>query len=239
MSQAAVGRSAELRGEVGGRPLNEPTYVRIKQAIIADILAQRFTPGTQITIEMLTSRYKVSHMPIREALRQLEGEGVLVSQAHKGFRVEEITETYIDRIYDIRMAIEAVLARRAVERMTDDDIVDLRALHDQLIVDMRSVDRARASLTNIAFHKRLYAIADNPEAEQLLDGRTLIVRTFSLSFGGYRDADRPTVIGEHEAMIAGIAGRNPDAVTLAVLAHVAAARDRLKDRIRELQLLPP
>lgn len=217
------------------RPLNEPTYARIKQAIIADLLRGNFPPGTQITIEMLKARYKVSHMPIREALRQLEGEGVLVSAAHKGFRVEEITADYIRRIYDIRAAIEAVLARRAVEHMAEADIATLRAHHDKLIADMASEDRRLASLTNIAFHRRLYALAGNPEAEQLLDGRTLVVRTFSLSFGGYRDTDRAEVVSEHERIIAAIEARDAVACSAAVFDHVQAARDRLLERIEGLK----
>jgi DNA-binding GntR family transcriptional regulator len=225
--------------EAAPRPLNEPTYARIKQAIIADLLRSNFPPGTQITIEMLKARYKVSHMPIREALRQLEGEGVLVSTAHKGFRVEEITGDYIRRIYDIRAAIEAILARRAVERMTDDELAGLLDHHRRLLVDMNSVDRALASLTNIAFHRRLYAIAGNPEAEQLLDGRTLVVRTFSLSFGGYRNDDRPRVVIEHERIIAAIEARDAEGASRAVFDHVEGARDRLLDRIERLKHAAP
>ncbi|WP_285295287.1 GntR family transcriptional regulator [Aureimonas altamirensis] len=85
-------------------PLNEPTYQRVKRAIIGDLMRGDFNPGTHLTIDALTARYGVSHMPIREALRQLEGEGILVSLAHKGFRIEAISESYIRNIYDIALA---------------------------------------------------------------------------------------------------------------------------------------
>ena len=65
------------------RPLNEPTYLRIKRAIVADLIGAHFRPGDHLTIDMLTSRYRVSHMPIREALRQLEGEGIRVDGASR------------------------------------------------------------------------------------------------------------------------------------------------------------
>ena len=67
-------------------PLNEPTYLRVKRAIIGDLVSGHFTPGMHLTIDALTSRYGVSHMPIREALRQLEGEGILISIVHRGFQ---------------------------------------------------------------------------------------------------------------------------------------------------------
>ena len=110
------------RSPVGEFPLNEPTYLRVKRAIIGDLVSGQFTPGMHLTIDALTSRYGVSHMPIREALRQLEGEGILISIVHRGFRIEAITEAYIRNIYDIRVGIESMLAHRAVEKATDDDI---------------------------------------------------------------------------------------------------------------------
>jgi DNA-binding GntR family transcriptional regulator len=144
-------------------PLNEPTYLKIKKAIIADIVAGQFRPGDHLTIDMLTGRYGVSHMPIREALRQLEGEGILVSIAHRGFRLEEITETYIRNIYDIRVGIESLLARRAVEHAMVADIDELAAIHT-LFCDQILRSDPEATETNFLFHARLYALARNPEA---------------------------------------------------------------------------
>src|SRR5690606_19114216 len=131
--------------DAGTYPLNEPTYVRIKRAIIRDLFANVFAIGAPVTIEMLTSRYHVSHMPVREALRQLEGEGVVVSSAHKGFRFEAVTEGYIRNIYDIRVGIESMLARRAVEKANAADLADLERLHQKLVADMDAPDRRLAS----------------------------------------------------------------------------------------------
>ncbi|WP_061929997.1 GntR family transcriptional regulator [Aureimonas sp. AU22] len=208
-------------------PLNEPTYLRVKRAIIADLADGGFVPGTHLTIETLTSRYKVSHMPIREALRQLEGEGILISIAHRGFRIEAITEGYIRNIYDIRVGIESMLARRAVELASKDDIENIRAMHEDLNVLIRSAKPMVASRENIAFHERIYSIADNPEAETILEGRTRVVRTVADSLGGYHPDIVEDVIREHEAMVAAFERRDPAAAGQAVFDHVTAARDRL------------
>ena len=170
---------------VGEFPLNEPTYLRVKRAIIGDLVSGQFTPGMHLTIEALTSRYGVSHMPIREALRQLEGEGILISIVHRGFRIEAITEPYIRNIYDIRVGIESMLAHRAVEKATDEDIRTLRRMHEELNILIRSGKALVASKENIAFHDRIYGIAKNPEAELILKGRTRVVRTVADSLGGY------------------------------------------------------
>jgi DNA-binding GntR family transcriptional regulator len=214
-------------------PLNEPTYLRVKRAIIGDLVSGQFVPGTHLTIEALTSRYAVSHMPIREALRQLEGEGILISLAHRGFRIEAITEEYIRNIYDIRVGIESMLAHRAVERATDADVTTLRRLHEDLSVLIQSGKPMVASRENIIFHKRIYEIARNPEAEQVLEGRTRVVRTVADSLGGYRPGMYDAVIAEHDKMIRAFEARDPTAAGEAVFDHVTAARDRLLARIAQ------
>lgn len=208
-------------------PLNEPTYLRVKRAIIADLVAGTLRPGSHVTIESLTSRYAVSHMPVREALRQLEGEGILQSLAHKGFRIEAITEDYIRNIYDIRVGVESMMAHRAVEKATDEDIARLRRMHEDLNALIREGKPMVASRENIEFHKQIYAIARNPEAEFLLEGRTRVVRTVADSLGGYTSDVFETVIAEHERIIEAFERRDAYAAEHAVFAHVTAARDRL------------
>lgn len=217
-------------------PLNEPTYLRVKRAIIGDLISGEFVPGTHLTIDALTSRYAVSHMPIREALRQLEGEGILISMAHRGFRIESITEDYIHNIYDIRVGIESMLAHRAVELATDADIATLRQLHEDLSVLIRSGKPLVASRENIVFHKRIYEIARNPEAELILEGRTRVVRTVADSLGGYTPDVYDAVVAEHEKMILAFEDRNPKEAGQAVFDHVTAARDRLLTRMSEKEV---
>ncbi|RUT34583.1 GntR family transcriptional regulator [Arsenicitalea aurantiaca] len=213
--------------------------MRVKRAIVRDLFSRAFNPGTHLTIELLTSRYGVSHMPVREALRQLEGEGVVASHAHKGFRIAEITTRYIRNVYDIRIGIESLLARRAVEQGTDADVEALAALHARFLSDLDAPDRLAATETNVRFHSALYAIAGNPEALHALEGRTLVVRTFGSDLSGYRDADRPLVAAEHQAIMDALIARDPGACSEAVYAHVTAARERLVERMLAQGLAAP
>lgn len=219
------------RPEPAIAPLNEPTYLRVKRAIIGDLVSGEFKPGMHITIDTLTARYGVSHMPIREALRQLEGEGILISLAHRGFRIEAITEFYIRNIYDIRVGIELMLAHRAVETATDQQIAELRQMHEDLSVLIRSGKPLVAGRENNAFHRHMYGIANNREAELILEGRTRVVRTVADSLGGYTPDIYDQVIGEHERMIRAFEDHDPEAAGQAVFDHVSAARDRLLRRM--------
>ncbi|KGM34855.1 hypothetical protein P409_07920 [Inquilinus limosus MP06] len=90
-----------------------------------------------------------------------------------------------------------------------------------------------ASRENIICHKRIYEIARNPEAEQILEGRTRVVRTVADSLGGFGPEMYDAVIGEHETMIRAFEARDPTAAGQAVFVHVTAARDHLLARIAE------
>lgn len=220
-------------GPIAVPPLNEPVYLRVKRAILADLVSGEFQPGMHLTIDTLTSRYGVSHMPIREALRQLEGEGILISLAHRGFKIETVTEDYIRKIYDIRVGIESLLAHRAAELATDDDIREIRQMHDDLCTMIRAGGGVPAALENVKFHKRIYSIARNPEAELILEGRTRVVRTVGDGLGGYTPDVFETVIAEHEKMVVALERKDPKAARDAVFDHVTAARDRLLVKMAE------
>jgi len=217
--------------------LNEPTYLRVKRAIIGDLIAHGFQPGDHLTIDMLTTRYNVSHMPIREALRQLEGEGILVSLAHKGFRIEALSKRYIRNMYDIRIGLEAMMARRAAERATPADFEDLREIHERYVESVRIGDNVSTLRINIEFHDRVHTIADNPEAVQLLDVRTRIVRTVAQSLDVYVPQDRTPIIEEHAGILAALRSGDVEACGRAVYNHLDRSRDRLIVRMVKAGLL--
>ena len=78
--------------------------------------------GSRLTLEQLASRYSAGHMPIREALRQLQGEGLVVLTPNRGARVRAVDIEFVRNIFDLRMAIAPMLARRAAERIQPEQI---------------------------------------------------------------------------------------------------------------------
>jgi DNA-binding GntR family transcriptional regulator len=214
-------------------PLNEPTYLRVKRAIIGDLIGHGFQPGDHLTIEMLTSRYNVSHMPIREALRQLEGEGILVSIAHRGFRIEALNERYICNMYDIRIGIETMLARRAAQHVGRADMDRLRAIHDRYIAAVNAGDNATVIGMNVQFHDVIHDLAHNPEAVQLLEVRTRIVRSVAQTVDAHVDQDRAPTVAEHARIIEALAAHDADGASQAIFDHLDKARDRLLVRVEK------
>jgi DNA-binding GntR family transcriptional regulator len=211
--------------------------VRVKRAIVSDLITQGFQPGDHLTIEMLTARYHVSHMPIREALRQLQGEGILVSLAHKGFRIESLSARYIRNMYDIRAGLESMLAHRAAERSSAADLEDISNLHEKYSEAVMTDNVAASVSLNIGFHDRIYSVAENPEAVQLLAVRTLIVRTAAQSLDSYIPDDRRPIIGEHASIVDALVSADANRCSRAVFDHLSNARDRLLVRMVKAGLL--
>ncbi len=84
--------------------INTPTYLRLRQQIRSDIVAGVWPLGSHVTLAQLSQHYEVSAAPVREALLQLQGEGVVDMRMHRGAVIPQVDERYIDNIYKLRGA---------------------------------------------------------------------------------------------------------------------------------------
>lgn len=95
---------------------------RLVAALRSRILANDLEPGSRIVVDDIRNRYKVSHIPVREALRTLEGEGLIRSVPNHGAHVAELSASEIDGLYDLRLILETALIARACTVKTAEDV---------------------------------------------------------------------------------------------------------------------
>ena len=88
------------------------------EALRQAILEGDYKFGTRLKIDEIARRYGVSHMPVRQALLQLEGEQLVTTSRNRGASVRAIDVEFVGNTYDIVIPLEALLTRRAAERMT-------------------------------------------------------------------------------------------------------------------------
>jgi DNA-binding GntR family transcriptional regulator len=195
-----------------------------------DIVAGHLAFGSRLTLDALAARYDVGHMPIREALRQLQGEGVLVLTPNRGARVRGVHADIVRNIFDMRIAIEAMLARRAARAIDARGIARLEAIEDEFEAKARTKDFRALLALNRQFHSVINDAAQNPEAEAVLDRhRRLIAALWMLH--GYGD-DRPAgVISDHRHIIAALAAHDADVAAALAMAHAAKAKQELIARM--------
>ena len=125
------------------------------------IRSGQWPPGTPIRQEALAIELGVSRVPVREALKILEGEGQVTYAPHKGYVVAEFDTTELQEIYRIRDVLEDEAVRQAVPRLTEEDFERMRSA----MIAMEKTDSADVNgLTehNRRFHQALFEAADMP-----------------------------------------------------------------------------
>jgi len=204
--------------------------IEICDRIRDDIVAGALPFGSRLTLEQLATRYTTGHMPIREALRQLQGEGLVVQTPNRGARVRAVDVDFVRNIFDLRMVIASLLARRAAERIQPEQIAAMEAIQRdfEACVDMRNF--AGALVANRKFHSVVNQAANNPEATEILDRHwRLIAALWNLY--GYGEERAPGVISDHHQMIRAFMARDGDAASCLEMAHAAKAKQELIARM--------
>lgn len=161
-----------------------PLRRKIISALRAAIESGSITPGERLVEKDLCKDLGVSRTSLREALRELEAEGLLVNNPARGLMVPRMNLHEARNIYRVRGALEVVAAEQFAERASDAQILALKA-------SVRRLERAYASgrieeilAVKRAFYEELCAGADNPVVLDLLNrlnSRTNLLRTASLS----------------------------------------------------------
>jgi DNA-binding GntR family transcriptional regulator len=132
------------------------------------ILSAEFKPGDRLLQEEIAKRLNVSPTPVREALRQLEAEGVLDHSPHRGVRVTEIRFEDVREIYLIREALEALATREAVPNLSRTNVAYLRALQTEIEMLIAEDSLKDLRRLNYDLHMAIYNAANMPELYRLI-----------------------------------------------------------------------
>ncbi|QUX93877.1 GntR family transcriptional regulator [Marinomonas sp. CT5] len=149
----------------------------LPDVIVADlrqrILSGDLAEGELIRQELLAEEYDVSRMPIREALKRLDAEGLVVFTNNRGATVTKHSLEEIAEIFDVRMMLEVDLFTRAIPLMQDEHFEQCEALLKEMEFSYQSGDVAAWGPLNARFHGALYAASDRKLTSQLLERASL------------------------------------------------------------------
>jgi DNA-binding GntR family transcriptional regulator len=204
----------------------------VQQKLRNDIVSGALPFGSRLIIEELASRYGVSHMPIREALRILHGEGLVVIEPNRGAHVRPIYQGFIEDLFDMRAAIETMLARRAAERRTDVHLRRLTAAASKLEANVAAGNFEGVPLANREFHTVINDAAGNPGALPIVDTHWLLLAALLKRYG-YGDRRFARVIEEHQHLIRSIARRDGHSAATLMGAHIEQGKNNLLQRVAE------
>jgi DNA-binding GntR family transcriptional regulator len=202
----------------------------IQQRLRSDIISGDLPFGSRLRIDELATRYGVSHMPVREALRELHGEGLVVIEPNRGARVRPVHIGFVEDLFDIRSAVETMLARRACERRTEQHIAKLEEAEARLEALVAVGDYYSVPAANHDFHSVINDAAGNPGALSLADRHWLIVAALWRRYG-YNVERFHVVVSDHRQMVRAIARRDATSAMVLMGAHIEKAKHDLLARI--------
>jgi DNA-binding GntR family transcriptional regulator len=130
------------------------------------ILQGALEGGEPLRQDELAAHFRVSSIPVREALRQLEAEGLVVIHAHRGAVVSELSFEGVREIVEIRVVLETLAIQRAIPQMTEEDLGRAERMADAIDHEKNIV--ARWGELNWEFHAALYAPANRPNLTALI-----------------------------------------------------------------------
>ncbi|HEY6278743.1 MAG TPA: GntR family transcriptional regulator [Streptosporangiaceae bacterium] len=200
------------------RPGRSPVTYVSKSDLVTDALRElitdrQLTPGTPLRQRDLAEQFDVSYTPVREALRRLEAEGLVVRDVHRGATVARTESEELAENYRILAALESLAGTLAVPKLTEDDIADIEDLYRQ-VAECDPADERLAEL-NRRFHFRIYECARSP---MLL----LLMRLLWRSFPTGPQAGRPhsESVHQHAQLIEALKRRDEDQVAAVIRDHV-------------------
>jgi DNA-binding GntR family transcriptional regulator len=204
----------------------------IQNRLRDDIIAGALPFGSRLRIDELAHRYGVSHMPVREALRELHGEGLIIIEPNRGARVRSIHLGFVEDLFDVRSAIETMLARRACERRTKAHLADLAEAEGELEQCVAAESFTAIPRVNRRFHAVINEAAGNPGALSLVDRHWLLVAALWQRYG--QDTDRfQVVIDDHQHIMRAIERRDAASAAMLMGAHIEKAKHGLIARMAD------
>jgi DNA-binding GntR family transcriptional regulator len=176
-------------------------------------------PGHRITERDTAAELGVSRVPLREALRLLEAEGLVVLVPRQGAMVASWTREDIVRLFEVREELETLAARLCATRHTESDLRRMRALLQEADRALEAGDAAATATANAGFHRAVLAACGNPLLQRMmapLDSR--VQWLFHLT----KHRDTREQRDEHVRLLELIEAGDGDGAAALYRAHIAA-----------------
>jgi len=207
------------------RTLAEQIAARLRH----DVLSGELPPGQRLSQEALAEQFEVSRVPVRDALRMLHAEGLITTHPRFGTTVTELTVGDLEELYEMRLALEPVVARLATPNMRPADVAEMeRRLRDMATA---SVPGAEWFEAHAAFHRALNERSGRRRMCELVDSlrsqTERYVRAYQLLHGTAAELQH-----EHEQLLATVQRGDPGEVAAKTYEHLELVRDFMLEYLR-------
>lgn len=211
-------------------PLRDVVFNTLRQAILKGELE----PGERLMEIQLAERLGVSRTPIREAIRKLELEGLVLMIPRKGAEVAKISEKSLRDVLEVRRSLEELAIELAIARMTEEDIQELQRAQEAFGVAVRQGDAMTIAESDEHFHDIIYNGTGNTRLVQILNNLREQMYRYRLEY--IKDADkRQILLVEHDLIFKAIRDRHVAEAKAAAREHIDNQEITVSKNIKEKQ----
>lgn len=181
------------------KPLRDVVFENLREAI----LEGKLSPGQRLMEVQLAEQLGVSRTPVREAIRKLELEGLVVMLPRKGAYVANMSLKDILDVLEIRASLEGLAASLAAERISDEDIKKLETIASEFEESAKNLDVEELLKKDVEFHECIFKATNNKRLHQLITTLWEQVYRFRVTYVSYDDSSL-NLAKEHKLILKAI-----------------------------------
>lgn len=184
-------------------PLRDVVFNTLREAILHGELQ----PGERLMEISLANRLGVSRTPVREAIRKLELEGLVVMVPRKGAQVAKITEKDLNDVLEVRLGLEELVMRFACERIGEEQLQEIAQAADEFEELMESNDITALAQADVKFHELIYDATQNKRLVQIINNLREQMYRYRIEY--LKDSTvRETLVKEHRGIYQALKNRD-------------------------------
>lgn len=197
------------------KPLREIVFEYLRQSI----LEGKLEPGKRIMEIQMAEQLGVSRTPVREAIRKLELEGLVVMVPRKGAYVADVSIKDVLDVLEVRMALEGLAASLAAEKISDDEIKELTSIYEEFESYYKKNDIKGMIKNDQEFHNCIFNATGNDKLNQINNSLREQVYRFRVKYiSRYNKAKE--IVKEHKDLLNAISNRDSDSAHKYGMKHI-------------------
>ena len=204
-----------------------PLSDQVKDRLLQEILAGSYPPGSRIVETRVARELGISQAPVREALRDLEGLGVVEISTYRGARVRHPSKAELLEAYGIRAELESLGARLALPLMSEADLEQLEGYIEEMQQAADAGDTHTEAVIDVAFHGRIIQLSGNHTLQRVWRYLEPLSRTFITL--GVPGVNPRRIADLHVPILVALRSRDPDQAEAAYHLHFEAAGDMFRE----------
>lgn len=218
---------------------SEALWERVVEALRRAIVIGELPPGSHLKEPVLAQRFGVSRLPVREAIAQLDREGLVRVEPRRGAFVVGVTEEDISDIYECRLMLETLAIRRAVQQVTPEALDELEDVVGQMHSAVAANQSQLFAAADMSFHRQIVTMSGNRALTTAWEPLAPLIETIlGISDATCSSAELPAAVDGHRKIIRVLERRDASAAEPLLKEHLLGGERLVHEAIRAVRAVP-